>query len=84
MTGSYAYTPQIWPSVLTVVLLVALAIFSWRRRAVPGARVFAVSCLIAVPWVAGAVSLLALPGQLADIPGACPHRLPLVRRIVSL
>jgi PAS domain S-box-containing protein len=55
MTGSYAYTPQIWPSLLTVVLLVALAVYSWRRRAVPGARVLAASCLIAVPWVAGAV-----------------------------
>jgi aminopeptidase N len=48
MDGDYAYTPQMWPSLLTVVLLVALAIFSWRRRAVPGARVFAVSCLVAV------------------------------------
>jgi len=32
-----------------------MAAFSWRRRAVPGARVFAVTCLMAVPWVAGAV-----------------------------
>jgi len=55
MIGDYAYTSQIWPCLLTVVLLVALAIFSWHRRAVPGARVFAVSCLIAVPWVAGAM-----------------------------
>jgi len=55
MTGDYAYTPQVWPSLLTVLLLVALAIYSWRRRTVPGARVFAVTCLIAVPWVAGAV-----------------------------
>jgi hypothetical protein len=39
---------------LTVLLLVALAAYSWRRRTVPGARVFAVTCLIAVPWVAGA------------------------------
>jgi signal transduction histidine kinase len=55
MSGSYAYTPPIWPSFLTVLLLVALAIFSWRRHAVPGARVFAVSCLLAVPWAAGSV-----------------------------
>jgi PAS domain S-box-containing protein len=55
MTGDYAYTPQVWPCLLTVVLLVALAAFSWRRRTVPGVRVFAVTCLIAVPWVAGAV-----------------------------
>jgi PAS domain S-box-containing protein len=55
MTGSYAYTPQIWPSLLTVLLLVALTIFSWRRRAVPGARVFAIGCLVAAPWPAGSV-----------------------------
>ncbi|HSR32033.1 MAG TPA: histidine kinase N-terminal 7TM domain-containing protein [Anaerolineae bacterium] len=55
MAGSYAYTPEIWPSLLSVVLLVALAVYSWRRRAVPGARALAASCLIAVPWVAGAV-----------------------------
>jgi signal transduction histidine kinase len=53
MTGSYAYTPHIWPSLLTVVLLAALAAYSWRRRAVPGALVFAVSCLVIVPWAAG-------------------------------
>jgi len=55
MTSNYAYTPEIWPSVFTVLLMIALAIFSWRRRTVPGARVFAITCLIAVPWVAGAV-----------------------------
>lgn len=55
MDGHYQYTPYIWPSLLAVALLVALAIYSWRRRAVPGARVLAASCLIAVPWVAGAV-----------------------------
>jgi hypothetical protein len=56
MAGSYAYTPGIWPSLLTVLLLVALAIFSWRRRAVPGARPFAAACLFALIWVAGATA----------------------------
>ena len=56
MTGSYAYTPQIWPSLLTVLLLTALASFSWRRRAVPGARPFAAACLFALIWVAGAAA----------------------------
>jgi hypothetical protein len=55
MDGHYQYTPYLWPSLVTVVLLVALAIFSWRRRAVPGARVFAIGCLLAVPRVAGSV-----------------------------
>jgi hypothetical protein len=53
MTGSYAYTPQVWLSLLTVVLLVALAIFGWRRRNVPGAVPFTVGCLFAALWAAG-------------------------------
>jgi PAS domain S-box-containing protein len=59
MSGSYVYTTPIWPSPVTVLLLVALAIFGWRRRAVPGARVFAVTCLFAVPWAAGCVMEIA-------------------------
>ena len=53
MTWNYAYTPLIWPSVLTVLLLIALAVFAWRRRSVPGASPFAISCLFAVLLVAG-------------------------------
>ncbi len=55
MAGSYAYTPRMLPSLLTVVLLVALATYSWRRRTVPGARAFVVTCLIGVPCVVGTV-----------------------------
>ncbi len=53
MSLHYAYSSQIWPSSLTAVLLVALAVYAWHRRTVPGARAFAITCLIAVPWVAG-------------------------------
>jgi len=56
MTGSYAYTPQVWPLLLTAGLLAALAVSSWRRRAVPGARPFAAACLLALTWVAGAAA----------------------------
>jgi len=56
MAGSYAYTPQIWLYLLTVLLLAVMAVFSWRRRAVPGARPFAVACLFALAWVAGAAA----------------------------
>ncbi len=56
MAGDYDYTPQIWPYLLTALLLVALAIFSWRRRAVPGARPFAAACLFALIWVAAAAA----------------------------
>ena len=52
MSASYAYTPAMWLSLLTAVLLLALASYRWHRRTVPGARVFTVTCLIAVPWMA--------------------------------
>jgi hypothetical protein len=37
MNGHYSYTPEIWPSFFTVFLLIALAVYSWRQRSVPGA-----------------------------------------------
>jgi len=48
MSWNYAYTPHIWPSAFTVLLLIALAVYSWRRRGVPGALPLAISCLLAV------------------------------------
>ena len=56
MTGDYVNTPQIWPYLLTAALLAVLTGFSWRRRAVPGARPFAAACLLAFIWVAGAAA----------------------------
>jgi len=41
---------------LTAGLLVSLAFFSWRKRAVPGARSFAAACLSALIWVAGTIA----------------------------
>jgi len=55
MTWNYAYTPYIWPSLLTVLLLVALAVYSTRRRSEPGALPFAFGCLFAALWAAGSV-----------------------------
>jgi hypothetical protein len=36
MTMNYAYTPQIWPSILMVVLMITLSVYSGRRRSVAG------------------------------------------------
>lgn len=55
MTGDYGYTPHIWPSLFTVPLLVALAVYSGRRRSVPGALPFMLGCLFAALWAAGSV-----------------------------
>jgi PAS domain S-box-containing protein len=55
MTWNYAYTSQIWPSVCIILLLVALAIYTWRRRKTPGALPFIIACLFAAAWAAGSV-----------------------------
>jgi len=49
----YAYTPQIWPSLLTVLFLLAMAFYSYRRRKVPGALPFAIALLFVVLWMVG-------------------------------
>lgn len=51
MSSGYAYTPVIWPSVATILLLLILAAFSWHRRSVPGALPFAIYCLFGVPML---------------------------------
>ncbi|MDT8305670.1 MAG: histidine kinase N-terminal 7TM domain-containing protein [Anaerolineae bacterium] len=54
MTGVYVYKPDIWPSVLTTILLVVLSFYASRRRGVSGALPFAVGSLFAALWAAGA------------------------------
>jgi len=53
MSGPYAYTPAIWPSVFTVLLLVALAVYAWQRRGVPGVLPFMIAILFGALWAAG-------------------------------
>jgi len=61
MNWGYAYTPQVWPPVLTVLLLIVLAVFAWRQRSVPGAIPFMIGSLLAAAWMAGsALEYLAL------------------------
>jgi PAS domain S-box-containing protein len=67
MSGPYAYTPYIWPSVLTVLLLVALSIYAWRRRSVPGALPFAIAGLFDALWMAGYTLVLAATDAAAKI-----------------
>ncbi len=51
----YAYTPQIWPPLVTVLLLIVLAVYSYRHRSVPGALPFTFALLFATLWAAGYV-----------------------------
>lgn len=64
MHGPYAYTPAIWPPILTALFLLALAVYGWRRRHVPGAPPFVISCLFTAAWA------LAFALQYAAVPEA--------------
>jgi PAS domain S-box-containing protein len=55
VTSSYSYTPEIWPAVVTLGLLVYLGQYSWRRRHIRGARLFAVACAVCSPWILGVI-----------------------------
>lgn len=59
MNWHFAYTPYIWPSVFTVLLLIALAVYSGRRRSVPGALLFMIGCLFTSLWMAGSIMEIA-------------------------
>ncbi len=56
MTGDLAFAPQIRPLFLASLAMVALAIFVWRRRAVPGARPLVTACLLSSIWAAAAAA----------------------------
>lgn len=53
MTGTYAYTPYIWPMLASPVLLLLLAAYAWRHRSAPGARPFALQVLSVALWAVG-------------------------------
>jgi PAS domain S-box-containing protein len=55
MNWHYAYTPAIWPSVFTVMLLTVLAVYAWRRRDMPGALWLVIYCLLGVAFLAAKV-----------------------------
>ncbi len=64
MTWNYAYTPQIWPPVLMAVLMIALAVYSGRRRSVPGATALMIASLFAATWAAASF----LESMAVDLP----------------
>ncbi|PWB50197.1 MAG: hypothetical protein C3F13_17165 [Anaerolineales bacterium] len=81
MTMNYAYTPKIWPAFFTVLLLIALAFYSGRRRSVPGALPFAIGSLFGALWAAGAlmeIAALNLPTKIAWFKFQAAWQIPLV------
>jgi PAS domain S-box-containing protein len=55
VTSSYSYTPEIWPAIVTLGLMVYLGQYSWHRRYIRGARLFAVACAVCSPWILGVI-----------------------------
>jgi hypothetical protein len=53
MSGQYANSAYLLPQFLTILFLLFLCVYSWRRRSVPGALPFAIASLFAALWVAG-------------------------------
>ncbi len=55
MDWELAYTPYIWPSLLAVLLMLAMALYSARRRNVPGVMPFMIGSLLGALWAGGSV-----------------------------
>ena len=53
MSFPYAYMPQIWPPIFTALALIALAVYSFHRRSVPGALPFTIAILFGALWMVG-------------------------------
>ena len=51
----YAYSPNIWPSFIAVLVIIVLAIYSIKNRGVPGAIPFAFACLFGLLWSLGSI-----------------------------
>ena len=67
MTWPYSYSPDIWLPVLTVFLLIALSVYSWRGRSVPGALPFAIASLLTALWAVGSIMEYAAIGLAVQI-----------------
>jgi signal transduction histidine kinase len=55
MTSPYLYSADIWLPVFTIFLLIALSVYAWRGRSVPGALPFAIASLLTAIWAVGSV-----------------------------
>ncbi len=50
MLGAYAFTPYMWPMLISAVVCGALALYAWRHQHIPGAAAFAVQQLFVALW----------------------------------
>ncbi len=51
----YQYTPAIWPSIFTIMLLTVLAAYAWRRRSLTGAWWLVIYCLFGLLFLGAKV-----------------------------
>ena len=57
--GAYGYTPAVWLPLAAAVFLIAIGLYSWHRRDMPGARWLAAGTLLGVLWLAAIALQLA-------------------------
>src|SRR5688500_10554841 len=55
MTWPYSYSANIWLPAFTVFLLIALSVYSWRGRSLPGALPFAIASLFTALWAVSSI-----------------------------
>ena len=55
MNFLYVFKSNSWPSILASLLILALAIYSFRNRQMPGALPFSIACLFGLLWSIGSI-----------------------------
>jgi PAS domain S-box-containing protein len=66
-TTAYEYTPYVWPMLVAAGTLGGLAVYSLRRRSMPGALPFAMMTLLALLWALGAAMEIAAVDKAAKV-----------------
>lgn len=62
MSLVFAYAPYIWPSIISSLLMLVLAVFSFHNRDMPGAIPFAIACIFGLLWSIGSIIELTAVG----------------------
>jgi PAS domain S-box-containing protein len=67
MRWAYTYTPDIWPALIALALLIYLGTYSWQQRHMPAARFFAIACVFGGLWTLGVILELSALNASAQI-----------------
>lgn len=55
MTWNFTYTPMIWLSVASILLLLGVTVYCLRQNRVPGALPLAIACFLTILWMVGSL-----------------------------